>query len=203
MTDRSKGADHWDAKYRAAQQEGAAVWSVEPNRFVAAELADLPPGRGADLGAGEGRHALWLASRGWRMTAVDFSAVAIEAGSRRAVERGLDVSWVVADATAWAPQTPVDLVLLAYLHLPAADIAAITARAAAWLVEGGTLLVLGHDLENLASGAGGPRDPDHLYHAEMEFPGLEVVRNVLLEREGPGGATALDRLVRAVRVTSR
>ena len=45
-----------------------------------AALADLPPGRAVDLAAGEGRNAVWLASRGWDVTAVDFSRVALERG---------------------------------------------------------------------------------------------------------------------------
>lgn len=197
-----KDATHWDARYRAAQDAGSTVWSREPNRFVVAELSDLPPGTGVDLGAGEGRNALWLASQGWRMTAVDFSAAALAAGSRAAAERGLDLDWVVADATTWEPGEPVDLVLMAYLHLPSAVVADIAAKVSGWLRDGGTLLVVGHDADNLGSGAGGPRDPDHLYHGAMRFPGLTVVRNERVERAGAGGATALDRLIRAT-LTSR
>ena len=62
-------ADAWDQRYAASE----LVWSREPNQFVASELADLPPGTAVDLAAGEGRNAIWLASRGWSATAVDFS----------------------------------------------------------------------------------------------------------------------------------
>ena len=55
-------AEDWDERY-AAQR---LVWSAEPNQFVAAECADLPPGRAVDLAAGEGRNAIWLARRGWQ-----------------------------------------------------------------------------------------------------------------------------------------
>src|SRR3954449_6986342 len=52
-------ADGWDQRYAAAD----LVWSAGPNRFVAEELADRPPGRVLDLASGEGRNALWLAAR--------------------------------------------------------------------------------------------------------------------------------------------
>ena len=52
-------AHAWDERYAASD----LVWSREPNRFVAAELADLPPGSAVDLAAGEGRNAIWLAAR--------------------------------------------------------------------------------------------------------------------------------------------
>jgi SAM-dependent methyltransferase len=66
---------HWNERYAATDR----LWSAEPNRTVEEVVGPLPPGRALDLGAGEGRHAVWLARRGWRVTAVDFSALGIEA----------------------------------------------------------------------------------------------------------------------------
>ena len=87
-------AQAWDARYAAARQ-----WSVEPNGFVADRLGDLSPGRGLDLACGEGRNALWLARLGWQMTALDFSAVALQRGREAATGLGEDVAarveWVV------------------------------------------------------------------------------------------------------------
>jgi SAM-dependent methyltransferase len=136
-----------------------------------------PPGTALDLGAGEGRHALWLAERGWRVTAVDFSSVGIERGRVLARERGLDVDWVVADATTWTPEEgrTHDLVLVAYLHLPED----VLSRAARWLAPGGALVVVGHALRNLTEGVGGPQDPAILHTTEQlraAATGLDVER---------------------------
>ncbi|HVD90125.1 MAG TPA: SAM-dependent methyltransferase, partial [Jatrophihabitantaceae bacterium] len=65
-------AKEWNDRYA----ETSLLWSAAPNRWVAAELADVPVGRAVDLGAGEGRNALWLAARGFTVTAVDFAKVA-------------------------------------------------------------------------------------------------------------------------------
>ena len=100
----------WDARYAATQR----VWSAAPNQFVAAELSELPPGRALDLAAGEGRNAIWLAERGWQVTAIDFSAVAIERGR----SSGVDVDWVVGDVATHLLPSAVDLVLISYLQLP-------------------------------------------------------------------------------------
>jgi len=158
-------ADGWDRRYAAAD----LVWSADPNRFVAAELADLPPGRVLDLASGEGRNALWLAGRGWRATAVDFSAVAVDKGRARADEEGLDIEWVVADVVRGYRPEPgaFDVVLIAYLHLPPEDIAAVLRTAAAAVTPGGILLVVGHDITNLTEGTGGPQDPERLYSPEL------------------------------------
>ena len=112
-------AEAWDERYAASE----LVWSREPNQFVASELADLPPGVAVDLAAGEGRNAIWLASRGWSATAVDFSQVALDKGARLAED--LDVTWVCADATTWQAPRPVDLVVMAYFQVPADDLSLI------------------------------------------------------------------------------
>ena len=70
----------WDERYAASE----LVWSATPNRFVEAELAELAPGRAVDLAAGEGRNALWLADRGWHVTAVDFSLAGARVGAQSA-----------------------------------------------------------------------------------------------------------------------
>ena len=143
----------WDERYAATD----LVWSVEPNQFVAHECADLPPGRALDLAAGEGRNAIWLARRGWRVTAVDFSTVAVDKGRRLAVD--LAVDWVVADATSWQPVGTYDLSLVAYLQLASAERRAAVRTAFDALVPGGTFLLVAHDSSNLAEGTGGPQDP--------------------------------------------
>ncbi len=195
-------AEDWDARYAVAP-----VWSQGPNAVVAELLGPLPPGRAVDLGAGEGRHALWLAERGWQVIAVDFSGAGLARGRALADERGLDVTWEVADVTGWEPATPVDLVLVAYLQLPEQVLVGILRKAASWLVPGGHLLVLGHDRANLERGHGGPQDPDVLHTAQilaaaaerLEVLDLEQVERPVTTDEGP--RTAVDTLLLARRPT--
>ena len=78
----------WDERYSGAEFE----WSMHPNQFVAGQLAGLPPGRALDLAAGEGRNSVWLAERGWSVTAVDFSRVGLEKGRKLSAARGVATS---------------------------------------------------------------------------------------------------------------
>ena len=198
-------SQQWDERYSGTEFE----WTTRPNQFVAAELADLPPGRALDLAAGEGRNTVWLAERGWHVTAVDFSRVGLEKGRKLSAARGVDearVDWIVADLRDFEPDRDFyDLVLIAYLQVSPELRATVMARAAAALTPGGTAFVVGHDLTNLTEGTGGPQDPDVLYTPEAvraELPGLRVVRaervRRTVERDG-APATAIDTLVRAVR----
>ena len=201
-------ADHWDARYAATD----LVWSVTPNQFVAAEVADLAPGSAVDLAAGEGRNAIWLASRGWDVVAVDYSQVGLAKGQRLGEDQQLvgSVAWVCADATTWESAPEHDLVVIAYLQLPAAERREAVRRGFAALRPGGTLLVVAHDTTNLAEGTGGPQDPSVLMTAEdvlgdLAGESFEVVRAGRVARtvdDGHGEAparTAWDCLVRAVR----
>ena len=184
-------AEDWDERYAQRQQ-----WSEGPNAQVADLVADLPPGTAVDLAAGEGRHALWLASLGWSVTAVDFSAVGIGRGRTRPGSDG--VTWVTADVLTWsAPPSSLDLVLVAYLHLPTDDVLGLLHRAVDWLRPGGRLLLLGHDLDNLTRGVGGPQEPGILHSAERLSPvaaRLDVDRLGQVPRETPEG-TAVDTLL--------
>jgi SAM-dependent methyltransferase len=183
-------ATDWDRRYAEQQQ-----WSTGPNALVAELLAGLPPGDAVDLAAGEGRHALWLAARGWRVTAVDFSAVGLARGQAQpGAER---VTWVTADVLTWEAAGDLDLVLVAYLHLPEEETAGLLTRAVGWLRPGGRLLVLGHDVDNIAAGVGGPQEPEILHSVDRLAPVaalLEVDRFAQVRRETPGGV-ALDTLL--------
>jgi SAM-dependent methyltransferase len=184
-------AEEWDDRYAEQRQ-----WSAEPNALVGELLAGLPPGDAVDLAAGEGRHALWLAGRGWRVTAVDFSDVGLSRG--RSQPGAGEVTWVTADVTAWATEPgSLDLVLVAYLHLAEADTIALLSRAVGWLRPGGRLLVLGHDVENITAGVGGPQEPAILHSVDRLAPVaalLDVDRLEQVRRATPAG-TALDTLL--------
>jgi SAM-dependent methyltransferase len=177
-------AQEWDRRYAGSER----VWSSSPNAWVAATVGTWIPGRALDLGAGEGRHSLWLASLGWQVSAVDFSAAGIERGRRAAIEAGLQMDWVVADLSTWRPPpgATFDLVLVAYVHL-GDD---VLARARDWLAPGGALVVVGHALRNLTQGVGGPSDP-RLLHTESGYrsasEGLRVEQLSEVVRHLPQG----------------
>ena len=147
---------HWNDKYAEAE----LLWSAGPNQFVEAYCQDLTPGRAIDLAAGEGRNAVWLAEQGWDATAVDFSEVAIAKAEQMAANRGISINAVVADLVDYVP-TPggYELVVVAYLHVPAGERTLILRRAAEAVAPGGHFLLIGHDLSNIDHGIGGPQDP--------------------------------------------
>jgi SAM-dependent methyltransferase len=194
----------WNRRYAG----GELVWTSEPNRFLVAEAATLPAGRALDLACGEGRNAVWLAERGWRVTGVDFSEVGLEKARALANARGVQAEWVVADLLRYTPEPRAyDLVLVFYLQVPAAERRGIVLAAADAVAPGGLFLLVAHDRSNLGRGYGGPQDPTVLYTAgdvgaDLDESGLQIERAETVRRAvaTPNGERiALDALVRARR----
>jgi SAM-dependent methyltransferase len=199
--------DDWDGRYQAAD----LIWSSEPNRWVAAEVSALAPGRALDLAAGEGRNAIWLAGLGWSVTAVDFSAIALGKGIRAAESIGDDrvnrITWVEADLLEYESEPGTyDLTMLIYLHLPAEQRHQVLRHAVESLAPGGLLLVVGHDTTNLSDGVGGPQEASVLFTpedivADLATSGttvrVEKAERVLRPVQGEP-RPAIDALVRAI-----
>jgi 2-polyprenyl-3-methyl-5-hydroxy-6-metoxy-1,4-benzoquinol methylase len=139
--------DFWERRWGQALREHADVVARRPpNDRLLTEAADLPPGLALDAGCGHGAETLWLAAHGWRVTAVDFAATALEHARARAQEIGADVAerieWVRADLGTWTPPAArYDLVVCLYVHGGVAD---LVRRLGSGVAPGGTLLMVGH-----------------------------------------------------------
>ena len=185
----------WNERYAARP----LLWNVDPSPFLTGEVGDRAPGWALDLGAGEGRTTLWLAERGWRVTAVDFSDVALDRGRRRVEATGVPgaVEWVCEDLVDFDPTGGVyDLVLMMFVHLRPPERRRLLQVAARTLTPGGLVLVVGYDVTN-PEGQGGPRDPDVLFTPEGVAADLEGLRIERAERIQVG--EAVDTVVRAVK----
>ncbi len=167
----------WDARYEAK----GALWGAEPNQFLAEIAEVLEPGTALDLGCGQGRNSLWLASRGFEVTGLDLSSVAIEQAKAVAAELDLDASFESVDLTTWDPAGRVwDLVVLTYLHLSHERRPVVHAAARRAVAPGGRLFVIAHHLDNFENGVGGPPVPELLFTEQQladDFSNLKILRN--------------------------
>lgn len=147
MSDHAHEPRDWDEFY-AAERDGAPLWSGQPNGTLVAEVAGLVPGTVLDIGCGEGADAVWLARRGWQVTAVEPSRVALDRAEAAAREAGVDITWVHAGLLEMPGGTGVhDLVSAQYPALPRTDGDAMIAALLDAVAPGGTLLVVHHDLD--------------------------------------------------------
>lgn len=135
--------EYWDQVWQG--DRAVAMASGKPNPHLEREVGDLTPGTALDAGCGAGAEAIWLAARGWHVTAADIATAALEHAAERAEVSGVadQVQWVQADLSVWEPDTRFDLVTTHYAH-PAMPQLELYARVASWVAPGGTLLIVGH-----------------------------------------------------------
>ena len=137
--------DYWEAHWeQATGHRGGPI--IAPNPYLASETSGLVMGSALDAGCGEGAEAIWLASAGWQVTAVDISTEALSRAAERASAIGLPperVQWVEADLGVWDPDRQFDLVTTHYAH-PAMPQLDFYQRISNWVAPGGTLLIVGH-----------------------------------------------------------
>lgn len=201
--------DYWEGGY--SRFEPPAGWGVRPNPLLVREVDALRPGTALDLGSGAGGDAIWLAQRGWRVTAVDVSATALRRAAAAAADAGVAhrIEWQEHDLSRTFPEGTFDLVSAQFLHSPVAaagEPEVIFTAAAAAVGPGGTLLVVGH--------AGWPswfEEPpiDHRFptnadvtavlHGEWAVETDEVVTRELTGPDGEVG-TRRDTILRARRL---
>lgn len=169
--------EDWDRRYDTPDY----IWTTDANRFLKRETDRLAPGNAIDLGAGEARNAVWLASLGWTVHAVDFSAVGLAKGRQLADARrvGHRVTFETADLRDHVPAARgYALVAMIYLQMPWDELVPIVRRAADAVAPGGTFLLVAHDATNLTQGYGGPQRPDLLYTAEQVVEALDGALDV-------------------------
>lgn len=188
----------WDHRY-----EGPQIWSGNPNGTLVTEVSGLAPGRALDVGAGEGGDALWLAARGWRVTASDISPRALDRVSAEAESRGLRVDRHLADANAPAAYETAafDLVSAQYAAIPRTPDDRAVHNILNAVAPGGTLLIVSHDLEPMrAPGSASehgdrPFDPDAYVRVDdfaaalASSPGWDIELHEKRPRP-PGAASA-------------
>ena len=182
----------WDDRYRSAP----SLWSGRPNARLVSEASGLHPGTALDAGAGEGADAIWLAGRGWRVTAVDISGVALEraaAHARAAADAAAGpaagrIDWLCRDLTAWQPpEGAYDLVTAQYLHPPPATRGPLFRALAAAVASGGSLLIVGHHPSDMGTTMPRPTNPERFFTGDdiaalVGGAGWEIVTNVAAPR---------------------
>ena len=190
----------WEDRYR----EAPALWSGRVNPPLVEQTSDLTPGRALDVGCGEGGDVLWLAGRGWQVTGLDWSAVALTRAAEHAAAAGLTdrVEWVQGDVDSWQPpEASYDLVTAHFLHPTADQRGHLLARLASAVAPGGTLLWVGHPLvEEAAARWGADRFVTAAeLAADLDPADWEVQLATRVPRPDGEGHHAADEVLRARR----
>lgn len=198
---------HWEELWsQTLRGRPDAVARRAPNAYLLAEVSQLAPGRALDAGCGHGAETLWLAARGWQVTAVDFAETALAHGRALAEAAGAElaerIDWIEADLANWSPEPGAyDLVVCLYVHV-AASVAAMVRRMAGGVAPGGTLLLVGHRPIDPATGAPTMAAGQVQVSVEEAVATLDPAEWELVvaeERERAVAGTGVDAVIRAHR----
>jgi SAM-dependent methyltransferase len=207
VTDESFDRSSWERRWAQALRESPEkLASRPPNAHLLAEIGGLQPGLALDAGCGHGSEAIWLATAGWQVTAVDFSATALDYGRSTAHAVGADVAdrieWVEGDLGSWTPPAShFGLVSCLYVHV-AGSVVEMVRRLGAGVALGGTLLLVGHRPTDPSTGAPTPAAGQVQVSVDEAVQALEPQDwQVVVAEERPRAAvgSGVDAVVRAVR----
>jgi 2-polyprenyl-3-methyl-5-hydroxy-6-metoxy-1,4-benzoquinol methylase len=207
MTQPKFDREFWEQLWSKTLREQAdKVARRPPNAHLMTEAADIPPGRALDAGCGHGADALWLALRGWRVTAVDFSAAALAQGRAMAEALGAEVAeridWVERDLASWTPERRAyDLVVCLYVHV-AGSVEERVRRMADGVAPGGTVFLVGHRPIDPETGAATAAANQVQVSVEAAVAALDAkVWEVLVAEERPRAVagSGVDAVIRARR----
>jgi 2-polyprenyl-3-methyl-5-hydroxy-6-metoxy-1,4-benzoquinol methylase len=200
--------DSWEQRWEQVLRERRDVVDRRPpNAYLLAEAGGLRPGTALDAGCGHGAETLWLAAHGWRVTAVDFAATALEHGRSSAEAIGPDVAerieWVQGDLATWTPDPGrYDLVTCLYVHVTG-SVTELVRRLAAGVAPGGTLLLVGHRPVDPATGKATAAAGQVQVSVDAAVAGLEPREwQILVAEDRPRAAagTGVDAVVCARRI---
>jgi SAM-dependent methyltransferase len=178
----------WDERYSREE----FIYGTEPNEFLAAQVGVIAPGPVLDIGCGEGRNAVFLAERGYEVTAVDQSPIGLRKAERLAAERGVRITTMQADLSEFAirPGHWAGIVSI-FCHLPTSVRRSLYPSLVRGLRPGGVVLMEAYAPAQIGRQTGGPSDPDRMMTLDRlreEMVGLEWVLGEEKEREVREGA---------------
>lgn len=189
----------WDQRYA----ENETVYGLNPNQFFKQFVDSRKPGTILLPAEGEGRNAVYAASKGWQVEAFDFSEVAREKALDFARGEKLNINYILQDISLFKAEKQYDAVGLIYVHLPEKQRKAFHAEIYKSIKPGGLFVLEAFAKEQAGLNSGGPKDPAMLYDAPSlcsDFPFMHMItceqKEVVLEEgEYHKGKAAVLRMI--------
>ncbi len=167
-------SEFWNQRY----SEKDYVYGEEPNEFFKEQIQKLDPGTLILPCEGEGRNAVFAASRGWKILAFDSSESGRVKAMQLAKKKEQSIDYRVADAQEISyPDESADVVAFIFAHFPPDLRRKIYHEAIRWLKPGGRIILESFNPLQLNNATGGPKDISMLCTEEIlkeDFEGLAI-----------------------------
>ena len=190
----------WDERYSAQEY----VYGTNPNKFLEANVSSIPKGKVLSLAEGEGRNAIFLASQGYSVTAVDSSLVGLNKARKLAEENGVIVEFIHTDLAEYdLGENKWDGIVSIFCPLPSSIRKQLHKKVEAALKRNGVFLLEAYTPAQLKYGTGGGNSVDVMQSKEslsLELAGLKFKHLIELERDVVEGIyhTGIGAVVQAI-----
>ncbi len=192
--------EHWDKRFSEEEYN----YGKEPNNFLKEELQQLKPGNILFIGEGEGRNAVYAASLGWNVDAIDFSEAGKLKAEKLAEELNVKINYSVKNFTDYLPtESYYDAVGIFFIHIENELRTSLFNRIISSLKPAGKIIFEGFDKDQINYKSGGPKDVELLYSLEevvnefidLEFDKLSKEKIYLNEGKGHIGDASVIRFI--------
>lgn len=180
--------EFWNQKF----SRDGFLYGLKPNSFIASKIKSFPANsKVLCLGEGEGRNAIFLAKKGFEVTAIDASDIGLSKLEQRAKEEGLNIKTICIDLNEWQAEEKYDVIVASYLHMYEKDRDRLFDNIDESLKENAVFVGEFFSQNQLNYNSGGPRDKELLYKVEdfkthYTFSEAEVKEQVTILDEGKG-----------------
>eukprot|EP01155_Anaeramoeba_flamelloides_P039750 Anaeramoba_flamelloidesc32595_g1_i1.p1 GENE.c32595_g1_i1~~c32595_g1_i1.p1 ORF type:complete len:199 (+),score=21.76 c32595_g1_i1:130-726(+) len=180
--------EFWNSKF---SREGF-LYGLKPNGFIASKIKSFPKdAKVLCLGEGEGRNAIFLARKGFNVTAIDASDVGLDKLRQRANEENLEIKTICMDLNHWEDDSKYDVIVASFLHMYKKDRDKLFEKIDDCLSIDGLFIGEFFSQKQISYNSGGPKDLDLLYKVEdfkshYTFSDGEVKEQITILDEGKG-----------------
>ena len=155
--------DIWDERFSTKDY----AYGREPNAFFKKELDKLPKGKILLPAEGEGRNAVYAATKGWDVVAFDTSSEALRKAQKLAEKAKVSIDYRKADLEDFRTELgSFDCLALIYAHIPFSNRQKTHQRLINYVKPGGVVLLEGFSKNQLGNKSGGPDSEFLLYSSE-------------------------------------
>lgn len=180
-------SEFWNERYSAEEY----IYGLEANDFLKNELANIQAGNILLPCEGEARNAVYCAKNNWKVSAFDFSEVAVAKGNKLAKEMNVEIDYIHSDWQSYKNDNKFDVVGIVFAHLPQKDRIVFLKKMMNFLKPGGILILEYFHKNQINNNSGGPKNIDMLYkieEAKVDFADYEIMKANHVTRELSEGA---------------
>lgn len=200
MKNKIKTAEMWDNRFNRKEY----LYGKKANDFLKSNYQHIPQGNVLCIGEGEGRNSVFLAGKGYNVTALDYSLIGLKKTEKLAKENKVDIRLIHTDITYYEfEENYWQGIVSIFCHLDVSNREKVHNRCVRALAHRGVFLLEGYSHKQLKYATGGPKRSDLLFGLKkirqelsgLSFPVSREITKELYEGTLPKGKSSVIQVI--------